>query len=233
MSTRSPAASVELAEQPAFPKAVAKPRLRGVSHQIAFFVAIVATVALVRGTQSPRGRLAAAIFGASLILLFGVSALYHRINWSVAARARMRRLDHAAIFVLIAGGYTPMFLLVPLPAGSYRALWAIWIGASIGVVKSLVWSKAPKWVTAAVCVVLGWTVTGEVLARIPMVGLRAVVLLVTCGAIYTLGATVYALKRPNPSPAWFGYHEVFHALVIVASGVLYAHVACVLAAVGA
>jgi hemolysin III len=210
---------------------LAKPRWRGVSHQMGFFLSLAATVALLAHAGSPRARLASAVFGTSLALLFGVSALYHRIDWTPAARAWMRRLDHAAIFVLIAGGYTPLFLLVPSPGGSFAALWAIWIGASIGVVKSIAWSKAPKWITALVCVTLGWTATGEIIARIPVVGLRAVGLLVGCGALYSLGAAVYALKRPNPAPLVFGYHEIFHALVVLASAVLYAHVWCVLNAV--
>ena len=208
----------------------AKPRLRGVSHQVAFFLALAATAVLRAVARETRARLAALVFGSSLVLLFGVSALYHRVHWQPAGRARMRRLDHAAIFVLIAGGYTPIFLLVPGPTGGHGALWAVWIGAGVGAAKSIAWSHAPKWITACVCVIVGWTVFGEVLARLPVVGARAVVLLVACGAIYSLGALVYALKRPNPWPRVFGYHEVFHALVVVASGLLYAHVWYVLAA---
>lgn len=210
--------------------APAKPLLRGVSHQISFFCAIAATAVL--GLRAPAGAaLPALIFGLTLINLFGTSALYHRVDWSVRARKRMRRLDHAAIFLLIAGGYTPIFALVPSSAGGHNALVAIWAGSLLGVVKSLVWPDAPKWLTALLCVGLGWTVVGQVMDRTAVVGALSVGLLVASGITYSLGAVVYALKRPDPLPKIFGYHEVFHALVIVASVFLYAHVATVLAAV--
>jgi hemolysin III len=208
-----------------------KPLFRGVSHQIAFFAAIVATWLLVRWTKSPEASRAAFVFGASLVTLFGTSALYHRVDWGVAARGRMRRLDHAAIFVLIAGGYTPLFALVPSTHGGHTALAVIWIGAAIGVLKSLLWPHAPKWVTALACVALGWAVVGQVIDRTAAVGAPAVALLVVSGTVYSLGALVYALKRPDPYPTVFGYHEIFHAIVIVASGCLFAHVVLVLQAV--
>jgi hemolysin III len=207
-----------------------KPLLRGVSHQVAFFVAIVATFALVVQARSGVAARSALVFGLTLIGLFGVSALYHRIDWQPAARQRMRRLDHAAIFTLIAGGYTPLFALVPGASGGHGALTAIWAGAAVGVVKSLFWPGAPKWVTALFCVVLGWAVVGQVVERAPQVGWLTLDMLIASGAIYSLGALVYALKRPDPAPRVFGYHEVFHALVIVASGFLFAHVVMVLRA---
>jgi hemolysin III len=208
-----------------------KPLLRGVSHQIAFFAAVVAACALVLRSRSFEAAVAAGVFGASLALLFGTSALYHRVNWDPAQRQRMRRLDHAAIFILIAGGYTPLFALVPSSGGGHVALWVIWIGAAIGVVKSLLWAHAPKWVTALFCVTLGWTVVGYVVERAPAVGWLAVGMLIACGVIYSLGALVYALRRPDPFPKVFGYHEVFHAIVIVASVCLFAHVVLVIRAV--
>jgi hemolysin III len=207
-----------------------KPRLRGVSHQVAFFAAPIAGVALVLRSKSPAAVAAVTVFGVSLALLFGTSALYHRVNWDAVQRQRMRRLDHAAIFVLIAGGYTPLFALVPSSGGGHGALWAIWIGAAVGVIKSLLWPQAPKWVTALLCVVLGWTVVGQVIDRAPAVGWLAVGMLVACGVIYSLGAVVYALRRPDPFPRVFGYHEVFHAIVIVASACLFAHVMLVMRA---
>jgi hemolysin III len=212
--------------------ATTKPRLRGVSHQGAFFVALVATFALVARAQHPASARAAAIFGASLALLFGVSALYHRVDWRPEARRRMRRLDHAAIFVLIAGGYTPLFGLVPGSSGGHGALAAIWVGALVGVVKSVLWPDAPKWMTALLCVGLGWTVVGQVAQRVPAVGGTCIALLVASGLIYSSGAIVYATKRPDPVPHVFGYHEVFHALVVVASACLFAHVMLVLRSVG-
>lgn len=208
-----------------------KPLLRGVSHQLAFFVAAVATALLVARARPGSPSRAALVFGASLVALFGTSALYHRRNWTTEARMLMRRLDHAAIFVLIAGGYTPLFALVPSTAGGHGALAAIWIGAGLGVAKSLAWPRAPKWVTALLCVGLGWMVVGQVVDRAAIVGPACIWLLVAAGGIYSLGAVVYATKRPDPLPRVFGYHEVFHALVIVASVCLFAHVVGVLGAV--
>jgi hemolysin III len=211
-------------------QAPAKPLLRGVSHQIGFFCAVAATAALV--LRAPVGAgVPAFIFGLTLINLLGTSALYHRIDWSVVARKRMRRLDHAGIFLLIAGGYTPIFALVPSTAGGHNALIAIWVGSGLGVIKSLLWPDAPKWMTALLCVGLGWTVIGQVTDRTPVIGALSVGLLVASGVIYSLGAAVYALKRPDPLPRIFGYHEVFHMLVVVASVCLYAHVVTVLNAV--
>jgi len=202
-----------------------KPLLRGVSHQVAFFGAVVGAAELVLRSSSGAAATAAGVFGGSIALLFGTSALYHRVHWAPRARQWMRRMDHSAIFILIAGGYTPLFALVPSTGGGHGALWAIWIGAGVGVVKSILFPRAPKWVTALVCVGLGWTVTGQVIDRAPAVGGTAVGLLVGCGVIYSLGAVVYALRRPDPFPRVFGYHEVFHALVIAAAVLQYAVIA--------
>lgn len=207
-----------------------KPLLRGVSHQISFFCAIAATALL--ALRAPVGaQLPPIVFGLTLMNLFGTSALYHRIDWSVAARKRMRRLDHAAIFLLIAGGYTPLFGLVASSSGNHHALIAIWVGGGLGVFKSLLWPDAPKWFTALLCVGLGWTVIGQVMDRTAVVGNFSVGMLVLSGITYSLGALVYALKRPNPLPKVFGYHEVFHLLVVVASVFLYTHVWTVVEAV--
>ncbi len=215
----------------AFPPAT-KPLLRGVSHQVSFFCALAASAALVLRAKPGLATFASVVFAASLANLFGTSALYHRIDWSVPARRRMRRLDHAAIFLLIGGGYTPLFALVPSSSGGHGALAAIWIGSLVGVAKSLAWPDAPKWMTALLCVILGWTVVGQVMGRAGVVGSFSVGLLVASGITYSLGAVVYALKRPDPFPRVFGYHEVFHAIVIVASVFLFAHVVTVVQAVG-
>jgi hemolysin III len=208
----------------------AKPLLRGVSHQIAFFVALPAAAVLARSARPGAQFWAAIVFGASLLTLFGVSALYHRVDWGRAGRARMRRLDHSAIFLLIAGGYTPLLVLVPRPGAGRGALAAIWIGATLGVAKSLLWPHAPKWLMPLLCVGLGWVGVGEVLARASFLGHREIAALAASGVLYSLGALVYAVKRPDPFPRVFGYHEVFHALVIAASALLFAHVAFVLRA---
>jgi len=218
------------AEAPVDRKLV-KPLLRGVSHQISFFIAIAATAVLVSRASTPAISKAALVFGASLVLLFGTSACYHRIDWTPPARARMRRMDHAAIFILIGGGYTPLFALVPSASGGHGALTAIWIGAAVGVVKSLFWPHAPKWLTALLCVAIGWMVIFQVMGRTPMVGSTCVGLLVASGVTYSVGALVYALKRPDPLPRVFGYHEIFHLLVVLASVFLFAHVALVIRAV--
>lgn len=209
-----------------------KPLLRGVSHQLAFFVALIATSQLVGWARPGAPSRAALVFGSSMVALFGTSALYHRRNWTEEGRMLMRRLDHAAIFLLIAGGYTPLFALVPSTAGGHAALAAIWIGAGVGVAKSLAWPRAPKWINAVLCVALGWMVVGQVIDRTAAVGSTCVWLLVAAGSVYSIGALVYATKRPDPFPRVFGYHEVFHALVIVASACLFAHVVLVLRATG-
>jgi hemolysin III len=202
-----------------------KPLFRGVSHQIGFFVSLAATALLLHRCEGGRAALVAMVFGVSLANLLGTSALYHRVHWTPAARQRMRRLDHAAIFVLIAGGYTPLFALVPGPDGSHFGLPLIWAAATLGVVKSLVWVRAPKWITALLAVGVGWLAVGQVTARLAAVGPLCIGLLVASGTIYSLGAIVYAIKRPDPFPRTFGYHEVFHALVIVAVACQYATIA--------
>ncbi len=217
-----------------------KPTLRGVSHQIGCVVALLATVfVMVRVGEEPRKALAMLIFGGSLTLLLGISATYHRINWKPGPRAVLRRLDHAAIFVLIAGGWTPLLLLVPSTAiphdaepllGGYLPLFGIWAFGAFGVVKSMIWPKAPRWLTALMCVAMGWAVSLSAAQRVGIVGRGNFVLVVIAGLTYSAGAVVYATKKPNPAPAAFGYHEVFHLLVIVASTLLFAHVLGVLAA---
>lgn len=204
-----------------------KPRLRGASHELAFYVSLVSTTWLVRMAPAP-ARLACLVYGASVAFLFGVSALYHRVHWEPAARQRMRRLDHAAIFVMIAGGYTPLFALTSPAHGTDHALLAVWLGASLGIAKSLAWPKAPKWLLALVCVAVGWCVVGPVIARTAVVGPWCVGLLVGSGVVYSMGALVYALRRPNPIPHVFGYHEVFHALVVLATVIHFSHVVLVL-----
>jgi hemolysin III len=212
--------------------AATKPRFRGVSHEVSFFVAVAATIALVVTERASGAKaIASLVFGGAMSLLFGTSALYHRVDWSVEQRKMMRRFDHAAIFVLIGGGYTPIFALVPSQSGGHGALFIIWAGCLAGVVKSIAWAHAPKWLTALLCVGLGWTVCGQVVDRMPVIGHFAVAMLIASGFVYSLGALVYAVKRPDPWPRSFGYHEIFHALVIVASGCLFAHVLAVLASV--
>ena len=213
----------EAARRPLLP---GKPRLRGVSHQWAFFVSVVLGAALVVSAPAGVPRLAAAVYATSVAALFGASALYHRITWaSVAARRWMRRVDHSMIFFLIAGSYTPFALLVLDGTIAAVILVAVWTGAAAGVVLRLLWIDAPKWLVAVTYVLLGWVAVAAFPDLLAELGVTATAMVVGGGILYTLGALVYALKRPDPAPAVFGYHEVFHALVIAAAALQYAVVA--------
>ena len=205
---------------------IAKPRLRGVSHQWAFFVSLLTGAALVATAPGGRATLAAAIYAVSVAGLFGASALYHRITWaSAAARRWMRRLDHSMIFVLIAGTYTP-FALVALHGPLATAiLVAVWAGAAAGVLMKLVWIDAPKWLVAATYVILGWVAVAAFPQLAGSLGITGMTMVAAGGVLYTAGAVIYALRRPDPVPAVFGYHEVFHVLVILAAALQYAVVA--------
>jgi hemolysin III len=194
----------------------AKPLLRGVSHEIAAVVALAGWIALVAVAPTARARGAALVYGASVFALFCVSAAYHRPSWRPRARAWMRRLDHSAIFLLIAGTYTPLCLLLPRSSG-LPLLAIVWGGAALGVVQSIVWVHAPKPLVAGIYVALGWGVLPVLPTLRTVLGTTALVLLAAGGAAYTLGAVIYASGRPDPFPRVFGYHEVFHALVIVAA----------------
>jgi hemolysin III len=207
-------------------KELVKPRLRGVLHQWAFFVSLAAGVALVLVAPAGRATLATAIYAISVVCLFGVSAVYHRVNWvSQSARRWMRRLDHSMIFFLIAGTYTPFALLVLHGTLETAIMIGVWGGALAGVVLNLAWIDAPKWVTAIVYVALGWVAILAFPQMASALGLVAIALVAAGGLLYTLGAVVYALRRPDPAPAIFGYHEVFHLLVIAAAALQYAVIA--------
>jgi hemolysin III len=203
-----------------------KPRLRGVSHQWAFFVSLAAGAALIVAAPSPRATLAVAIYAVSLSALFGVSALYHRINWvRPAARRWMRRLDHSMIFLLIAGTTTPFCLLVMSGPLAGALLVAVWAGAAAGIVVELVWVEAPKWATTIVYLCVGWIGGLGFPAVVVAAGAGAGALIAIGGVLYTAGAVIYARQRPDPSPATFGYHEIFHVLVIAAAVAHFAAIA--------
>jgi len=210
-----------------------KPRLRGVSHQIAFFVFLVATTALSLLVQGTSARIAVLVYGVSICLLLGISALYHRGRWSEAAARWIQRVDHSAIFVLIAGSYSPLFILLS-PAGErVGALALVWLLAAVGVLKAIVWPKSPGWVTAALAIAVGWCGVMHVSALADVMGPVALVLIVAAGITYTVGGVIYASRRPDPIPKVFGYHEVFHALVVTAGATHFAHVVLILSRVGA
>lgn len=208
------------------PAQIVKPRLRGVSHKWAFFAALALGVALVLSAPSERATLAAAIYALAVAGLFGTSALYHRVDWRApSARRWMKRLDHSMIFVLIAGTYTPFALLVLHGPLAIAILCVIWGGALAGVVLKLAWIDAPKWVSAVVYVCLGWVALAVFPQLLDSLGVTATAMVAAGGALYTAGAVIYALKRPDPAPTVFGYHEVFHLLVIAAAAIQYAVVA--------
>jgi hemolysin III len=203
-----------------------KPRLRGVSHQWAFFVSLFTGLLLV--VFAPRGTatLAAAIYSVSVAALFGTSALYHRINWkTIGARRWMRRLDHSMIFVLIAGTYTPFALLALDGPLATAILIVVWSGALAGVALQLIWADAPRVVSAIVYIALGWVAVAAYPQMVDKVGVTGTALVTVGGLLYSAGAIIYAAKRPDPAPRVFGYHEIFHALVITAAALHYAVVA--------
>jgi hemolysin III len=210
---------------PATAPSAVKPRLRGVSHEYAFFVSIATGVALVVAASDARARLAASIYAIAVTGLLGTSALYHRVTWRPRARRWMRRLDHSMIFVLIAGTYTPVCLLALHGSLAHTVLIVVWAGALGGVVFKLLWIDAPKWLLALVYLALGW-VSAAVFGELPAaVGWLGVAGLAAGGLLYTAGAVIYASERPNPWPRTFGYHEVFHAFVLAAASLHYAVIA--------
>jgi hemolysin III len=208
------------------PGPLLKPRLRGVLHQWAFVVSLAAGTGLLLEAGSARARIAVAIYGLSTAALFGTSALYHRIQWrTLAARRWMRRLDHTMIFVLIAGTYTPFALLVLHGTLGTAILIAVWSAALAGAVFKLLWIDAPGWLTAISYIAVGWIVVVAAPQLLGHLGVVAVAVLALGGLIYSVGALIYATKRPDPFPAVFGYHEVFHLLVLIAAALQYAVVA--------
>ena len=203
-----------------------KPRLRGVSHEYAFFVSLVLGIGLILLAQGGEARLAVAIYAASLSALFGVSALYHRVDWQrPEARRWMRRLDHTMIFFLIAGTVTPFALLVMDGPLATALLIAVWSGALAGTIVELVWVDHPKWVAAVVYIAVGMIGALGFPAIVAEAGIVAGLLIAGGGALYATGAIVYAAGRPDPRPAVFGYHEIFHVLVIAAAAVHFAAIA--------
>jgi hemolysin III len=202
-----------------------KPRFRGVSHQYAFFASLITGAVLVLVAPTRKATTAAAIYAASVSGLFGASALYHRVTWRPATRRWMRRLDHSMIFVLIAGTYTPFGLLVLHGTLATVVLAVVWGGALAGVALKLAWVDAPKWLMAGIYLALGWVGAATIPQLMSRAGVGPVALLAVGGVLYSAGAIVYALRRPDPRPKVFGYHEIFHVLVIAAAAAHYAAIA--------
>lgn len=199
-----------------------KPRLRGWLHEVAFFASIPQGIALIASAASIASRVGAAVYAVSLSALFGSSAMYHRLKWSPRALGRMRRLDHAMIFVLIAGTYTPICLLVLHGAWSVAILALAWAGAITGIAIKILSIDRLANLGGAMYIALGWLVIvamPQIVHGFTPVGLA---LLFAGGVLYTTGAVVLWRGWPNPSPRWFGYHEVWHSMVIAASACHYA-----------
>jgi hemolysin III len=205
-----------------------KPSWRGVLHQWAAVYAFGVGTGLVALAPTSQARLAVGIYVASLALLLTMSAVYHRIHWESGIRAWLRRADHASIFLLIGGTYTPIAMLaIGGDEGRYLMI-AIWSGVALGVLVSMLWPFAPKFVTAGIAVAVGWTIVPYLDAVRRALDTTELSLIVLGGLAYTVGAVVYAAKRPNPCPSTFGYHEIFHALTLVGAGT---HLAAVLSIV--
>ena len=204
---------------------LAKPLMRGVLHQAAFSVSLVLGTLLIVGSDGASRHVAASIFAASVAACFGISALYHRIGWSPPVRMWMRRLDHAGIYLLIAGTYAPVCLLALSGAWRPVALSLVSLAAAAAIVLKFVWVGAPKWLAATTAIALGWVGV----ALLPQLATRlhpaAIVLLAAGGIAYTVGAVIYARRRPDPAPSVFGYHELFHALTIVGVACQYVAIA--------
>jgi hemolysin III len=199
--------------------------MRGVLHAYAFVAALGLGAGLVLAAPGARATVAAAVFAGSVAAMFGASALYHRPSWAPGPRRWLRRLDHAAIYVLIAGTYTPFGLLTLSGAWQVVVLAIVWTGAAAAVVLKLVWIDAPRWLAAALGIGLGWVGVVAFHKLVGALGVAGTLLTVAGGLLYSVGALVYARRKPDPFPAVFGFHEVFHLLVIAAVGCQYAAVA--------
>jgi hemolysin III len=203
----------------------AKPLLRGVLHQGAFIVSVVVGTLLIVGSDGGAERVAAAIFAGSVAACFGLSALYHRVNWAPRVRLWMRRADHAGVYLLIAGTYTPVCVIAL--GGNLRlvVLAIVAAGAGAAIIMKVAWVEAPTWLAAVIGLGLGWVGVALLPELATHVSPAAIALLCLGGIAYTVGAVVYALRRPNPAPTTFGFHELFHALTIVGVSCQYVAIA--------
>jgi hemolysin III len=210
-----------------------RPRLRGALHQAGFTVALVVGALLIAyADRNALTRTSAAIFAGSVTAMLGASALYHRVTWSPRVRPWLRRVDHAGIYLLIAGTYTPVGLLALHGAMQRAVLAIVWSGAAAAVLLKFAWVKAPKWLAAVIGIALGWVGVAAMPEVWNTAGVAAVALLAAGGLAYTAGALVYAFKWPDPAPRVFGYHELFHALTIVAVACQYVAIAFFVLKVG-
>ncbi|WNI26755.1 hemolysin III family protein [Streptomyces sp. ITFR-16] len=213
-----PARRTGTAEKDTLERAAAalKPRMRGWLHAGVFPLALAGGIVLIALARSAAAVAACSVYALSACLLFGTSALYHRGTWGPRGEAVLRRLDHANIFLIIAGTYTPLAVLL-LPTGEQRILLAlVWGGATAGIAFRIFWINAPRWLYTLCYIALGWAAVFYLPDFARTGGTAVVALVIAGGLLYTAGAAVYGVKRPDPSPRWFGFHEVFHALTIAA-----------------
>lgn len=204
-----------------------KPRMRGWLHAGMFPAVLIAGIVLIALADSTRARVACAVYVLSACLLFGVSAVYHRGTWGPVGEAVLRRLDHANIFLIIAGTYTPLTLLL-LPESTGRPLlWAVWGAAAAGIAFRVFWVGAPRWLYTPCYIAMGWAAVFFLPDFMRTGGVAVLVLVVVGGLLYSAGGVIYGIKRPNPSPRWFGFHEVFHSLTLAAFIVHYVGISLV------
>ena len=193
-----------------------RPRLRGWLHAVMAPAAAAAGIVQVWFAPTPAAKVACAVFSLSALLMFTVSAAYHTRTWPERTRIRLRRWDHANIFLLIAGSYTPFAVLLLSPGSARTLLTVVWVGALLGAAFQILWVHAPRWLYVPIYIGLGWAAVfwaGDFAAAGEPAAMSLVIL---GGALYTVGAIVYGMKRPEPAPGWFGFHEVFHTLTIAA-----------------
>jgi len=193
-----------------------KPRLRGVLHEAAFAVSLITGTALIILAEGARATTAATVYAVSVALLFGTSAAYHRGTWSPRGTAVMERLDHSMIFVLIAGTYTPFALLLLEGTTRWVVFGLVWGGATLGILARNLLPQRGRWLFTGLYLALGWVALGVLPSLLRGGGAFVLSMIVLGGVFYSLGAVVYARQRPDPSPHWFGYHEVFHAFTLLA-----------------
>ena len=194
-----------------------KPTWRGYLHQEAFFVTLGASVLLIAKSSSSIAFEASLVYSLGLLLLFGVSAIYHRPQWQIKTRALLKRLDHSCIFILIASTFTPICIFALSKVSGERLLLIVWIAALVGIFQSIFWVKAPKFLTAILYVIMGWLVLPYLQDLRATMGVNQILLLIAGGVLYTVGALFYAFKRPVLFPSIFGYHELFHLFTILAA----------------
>lgn len=199
------------------PRDLLKPRMRGWLHAYAFVVSLITGTVVIAVAPSGAPRLGAGIYALTVAMLFGTSALYHRITWQPGPRSIMKRLDHAMIFVFIAGTYTPFALTVLSPTSKVVVLIVIWTGAAVGIGTRMAWLHAPRPLIIPLYIALGWVAVFVLPQILHNGGVAALVLLLVGGVFYSLGAVVYAVRRPDPVPTVFGYHEVFHLCTLLAA----------------